>query len=99
MEKSLFEKANVVFTGGHSLYEEKKKQHPQVYAFPSSIDKAHFAQARQALPQPEDQANIPEPRIGFFGVIDERMDMELLAAVADARPDWHLVMVGAGGQD
>ena len=94
LEKSLFKKADVVFTGGHSLYEEKKKQHPRVYAFPSSIDKAHFAQACQALPQPEDQVGIPEPRIGFFGVIDERMDMALLAAVADARPDWHLVMVG-----
>ncbi len=93
-EKSLFEKADLVFTGGQSLYEEKKKQHSQVYAFPSSIDKAHFAQARQALPAPEDQAGIPEPRIGFFGVIDERMDLELLTAVADARPDWHLVMVG-----
>ena len=93
-EKSLFKRAEAVFTGGQSLYEEKKKQHPRVYAFPSSIDQAHFAQARQPLPAPEDQAGIPEPRIGFFGVIDERMDMQLLAAVADARPDWHLVMVG-----
>ena len=94
LEKSLFKKADAVFTGGQSLYEEKKKQHPRVYAFPSSIDQAHFAQAHQPLPPPEDQAAIPEPRIGFFGVIDERMNLELLAAVADARPDWHLVMVG-----
>ena len=94
LEQSLFKRADAVFTGGQSLYEEKKKQHPRVYAFPSSIDQAHFAQARQPLPPPEDQAGIPEPRIGFFGVVDERMDLDLLTAVADARPDWHLVMVG-----
>ena len=94
LEQLLFKRADAVFTGGQSLYEEKKKQHSRVYAFPSSIDQAHFAQARQPLPPPEDQAGIPEPRIGFFGVVDERMDLQLLTAVADARPDWHLVMVG-----
>ena len=94
LEQELFNKADLVFTGGQSLYEAKQKQHPQVYAFPSSIDKAHFAQARQALSEPADQAHIAQPRIGFFGVIDERSDLELLTAVADARPDWHLIMVG-----
>ncbi|WP_224995597.1 glycosyltransferase family 1 protein [Cesiribacter sp. SM1] len=94
LEKELFNRADLVFTGGQSLYEAKQKQHPSVHAFPSSIDKAHFAQARQALEQPSDQASIAEPRIGFFGVIDERMDLELLAAVADAKPEWQLVMVG-----
>ena len=94
LEQELFKKANLVFTGGQSLYESKEKQHPRVYAFPSSIDKAHFGQARQNLPQPADQAIIAEPRIGFFGVIDERADLELLSAVADARPDWQLIMIG-----
>ena len=94
LEQELFKKADLVFTGGQSLYESKKKQHPQVFSFPSSIDKAHFGQARQQLAQPEDQKNIAEPRMGFFGVIDERMDIDLLAAIADARPEWQLVMVG-----
>lgn len=94
LEQELFRKADLVFTGGQSLYEAKKEQHPRVYAFPSSIDKVHFGQARQALPQPEDQASIAEPRIGFFGVIDERSDLELLTAVADAKPEWQLIMVG-----
>ena len=44
--------------------------------------------------EPADQAAIPHPRLGFFGVIDERMDIDLVAAVADLRPDWHLVMIG-----
>ena len=94
LEQELFRKADLVFTGGQSLYEAKKEQHPRVYAFPSSIDKAHFAQARQNLSQPADQASIADPRIGFFGVIDERSDLELLAAVADAKPDWQLIMIG-----
>ncbi len=93
-ERELFARADLVFTGGQSLYEAKRHQHGRVYAFPSSIDVAHFAQARGPLEQPHDQAAIPRPRLGFYGVIDERMDLELLAGLADARPDWHLVIVG-----
>jgi UDP-galactopyranose mutase len=67
-----------------------------VHAFPSSVDVAHFAQARTVAgsPEPTDQASMGHPRIGFFGVIDERMDYDLLAGVASARPAWHLVLVG-----
>jgi UDP-galactopyranose mutase len=93
-EAALFDRADMVFTGGQSLYEAKRGQHRNVYAFPSSIDASHFAQARSIASEPEDQASIPHPRMGFFGVIDERMDIELLDAVAALRPDWHLVMVG-----
>lgn len=93
-EAELFRKADLVFTGGQSLYEAKRDQHPAVYAFPSSIDAPHFAQARSIKTDPADQADIPHPRLGFFGVIDERMDIELLDAVAEARPDWHLVIIG-----
>ncbi|MEH1967649.1 UDP-galactopyranose mutase [Nostoc sp.] len=92
-EAELFSRADLVFTGGQSLYESKVNQHPNVYAFPSSVDVAHFGQARN-LQEPEDQAHIPHPRLGFFGVIDERMDIELLAGIAEARPDWHLVIIG-----
>jgi len=93
-EAELFKRADLVFTGGQSLYEAKRHQHPNVYAFPSSIDAAHFAQARSIAVDPPDQADIPRPRLGFFGVIDERMDIELLRAVAEARPDWQLVIIG-----
>ena len=93
-EAELFERADLVFTGGQSLYEAKRHQHPNVYAFPSSIDAQHFAQARSVTDDPLDQSGIPHPRLGFFGVIDERMDVELLETIAAVRPDWHLVMVG-----
>ncbi|BAY31095.1 UDP-galactopyranose mutase [Nostoc carneum NIES-2107] len=92
-EAELFRLADLVFTGGQSLYESKVNQHPNVYAFPSSVDVPHFGQARH-LQEPADQAHIPHPRLGFFGVIDERMDIELLAGIADSRPDWHLVIIG-----
>lgn len=93
-EEHLFRRADLVFTGGQSLYEKKKTEHPAVYAFPSSVDVAHFEKGRADLPDPEDQAQIPHPRIGWCGVIDERMDLDLLRGVAEARPDLQLVMIG-----
>ena len=93
-EAELLRRADLVFTGGQSLYEAKRDSHPNVRAFPSSVDVAHFARARRIAADPADQAGIPRPRLGFFGVIDERMDIELLAGVAAARPDWHFVILG-----
>jgi UDP-galactopyranose mutase len=93
-EAELFEHADLVLTGGHSLYETKRARHPNVHAFPSSVDAEHFARARWPQPDPEDQVGLPRPRLGFFGVIDERMDLPLVAGLADARPDWQVVMVG-----
>jgi glycosyltransferase involved in cell wall biosynthesis len=94
-EVELLSRADVVFTGGLSLYEAKRDRHPRVRAFPSSIEATHFAAARRANgAEPADQARIPHPRIGFFGVIDERMDLELVDTVARLRPDWNLVMIG-----
>jgi UDP-galactopyranose mutase len=95
-EVLLLKQADVVFTGGHSLYEYKRlhSQHRNIHPFPSSVDVHHFARARQAIDEPADQAEIPHPRIGFFGVVDERMDLALLAELADLRPDLQLVMLG-----
>ena len=94
LERQLFRQVDLVFTGGQSLYEVKRGQHPAVYAFPSSIDAIHFGKARTTLEDPEDQANIPHPRLGFFGVIDERFDVDLLDEVAAKRPDWNFVIIG-----
>lgn len=93
-ELELFRRADVVFTGGPSLYEAKRTQHHNVHLFPSSIDTAHFSKARLPQEEPEDQAAIPHPRLGFFGVIDERMDLDLLRGIAELRPDWHLILIG-----
>jgi glycosyltransferase involved in cell wall biosynthesis len=93
-EAEMFQKADLIFTGGHSLYQAKKGLHSNIHAFPSSIEKEHFSLARQISSDPSDQQNIPHPRIGFFGVIDERMNIELIAQIAEQKPDWHFVMIG-----
>ncbi|HEX2076824.1 MAG TPA: glycosyltransferase [Longimicrobium sp.] len=93
-EAELMERADLVFTGGPSLYEARRDRHPAVHLFPSSIDAAHFARARARQADPADQAGVPHPRIGFYGVLDERFDAELVRALAAARPDWHIVLIG-----
>jgi len=93
-EAELFRRADLVFTGGQSLYEAKRGRHPHVYAFPSGIDREHFGRARTPSADPEDQAGIPHPRLGFFGVVDERFDLELLDSLSRSRPDWHFVIIG-----
>lgn len=93
-EEQLMARADLVFTGGQSLYEAKRTRHPRVYAFPSSVDVAHFRQARDPQPDPPDQMAIPHPRLGFYGVIDERFDIELVRRVAELRPDWQIVLIG-----
>jgi len=94
MENDLFARADLVFTGGMSLYEAKRNRHRSVHGFPSSIDFRHFAKAREGLEEPADQADIAAPRVGFFGVIDERMDVELVTRLADLRPDLAIMMIG-----
>lgn len=94
IEKKLLNKSDVVFAAGTSLYNKKKEQHKNVHLIPGSIDKDHFAKSRLQLIDPPDQVGIPHPRIGFFGVIDEKFDCELLKEVAEARPDWHFILIG-----
>jgi UDP-galactopyranose mutase len=93
-EDELFRVADVIFTGGQSIYEAKRSKHSNVHAFPSSIDVPHFAQARMTQSDPPDQAGIPRPRVGFFGVLDERFDSSLVTEVARLRPHVHFVFIG-----
>ena len=95
LERRLLDRADLVFTGGRSLYEAKRQMHPHAHLFPSSVDASHFQQARSGqLVPPSDQTDLPHPRIGFFGVIDERINYALLDAIAVARPDWTFIMLG-----
>jgi UDP-galactopyranose mutase len=93
-EGALLKRADIVFTGGPALYEAKRTRHPHVHCFPSSVDLKHFRKAGVEVFDHPLQARIPRPRIGFYGVIDERIDLELLRESAEARPDWQFVMVG-----
>jgi glycosyltransferase involved in cell wall biosynthesis len=94
LEQELIDRADILFTGGSSLFEAKKDRHDNVHCFPSSVDRAHFMKARVRGFEPADQEDLPRPRLGFYGVIDERFDTGLLDEVARMRPDWTFVMVG-----
>ena len=89
-EAELLQRADLVLTGGPSLYEAKKSRHGNVHCFPSAVDVAHFAPVAGRV----DESDIAQPRLGFFGVIDERLDIGLIAALAQAEPNWQIVMVG-----
>lgn len=94
-ENMLFKFADLVFTGGQSLYEAKRLRHDQVHCFPSSVDADHYSRAIDSGVQDHPaQAAIPRPRLGYFGVIDERVDLDLIASLADAHGEWQVVMVG-----
>ena len=94
-ERRLLRRADLVFTGGQSLYEAKQGLHADVHCFPSSVDAKHYARARMpGIEEPQELQDVPHPRIGWFGVVDERMDLDLLEACADLRPDWSFVMIG-----
>jgi glycosyltransferase involved in cell wall biosynthesis len=94
LERELLEKADIVFTGGQSLFEAKKDQHKNIYAFPSSIEKDHFSKARLMSSSPDDQIDTLKPKLGFYGVIDERFDIDLIKGIADAKPDWQIILIG-----
>ena len=94
LEVCLLERADLVFTGGYSLYEAKKHLHHNIHPFPSSIDKSHFIKARIFKEDPPDQVSIPHPRFGFYGVIDERFNISLIEELSSLRPDWHFILVG-----
>ncbi|MDB5140867.1 MAG: glycosyl transferase [Mucilaginibacter sp.] len=89
LEKELLKKADIVFTGGYSIYEAKKNQHANIYPFPSSIEKEHFAKARGL--EKKENGKI---KLGFYGVIDERFDIDLIKGIADARPEWEIILIG-----
>ena len=94
LDMALLSRADVVFTGGHSIYEAKKYLHPNIHPFPSSIDGFHFKQARDLFQVPADQQQIATPQLGFYGVIDERFDYELIREVAEKKPEWQFILIG-----
>ena len=99
-ETALLKSADLVVTGGPRLYEAKREANPNVLCLPSAVDAEHYAPRRAiadaaAMARADAlQGRIGKPRLGFFGVIDERLDLELVARLADADPAWQVVMVG-----
>ena len=99
LEAKLVKNADLIFTGGRSLFKAKQALRSDVYCFPSSVDAEHFKRAlkseiRAPIAEPADQVALPHPRLGFFGVIDERIDLGLLLNLADAHKEWQIILVG-----
>lgn len=93
-ENSLFEVADLVFTGGPSLFRAKQHRHQNVYCFPSSVDLVHFEQAKDRNNNHPLHDLIPNPRLGYYGVIDERIDLDLISHMAETHPEWQIILVG-----
>jgi glycosyltransferase involved in cell wall biosynthesis len=92
-ETNLLSLADLVFTGGRSMYEARKDRHERVSCFPSGVDVEHYQASKEFVP-PAAVAGIDRPRLGYFGVLDERIDWPLIATIAAQRPDWQWVLVG-----
>ena len=93
-ENALLNIADLCFTGGPSLYQSKRERHANAHCFSSSVDAKHFQKALDRDYSHPEQAHVARPRLGFYGVIDERFDTDLVSQVAQARPDWQIVLVG-----
>lgn len=94
LEDELFERADIVFTGGKLHFEANKNRHDNIHLIAGGVDKYHFKAARYNTVDPEDQKQIGSPRFGFSGVIDERFNKNLLKELSDEKPDWNFVIIG-----
>jgi UDP-galactopyranose mutase len=94
-EALLLAHTDLIFVGGRSLYEARRDRHPHVFLFPSGVDPDHFAQALSPVTEvAEEIAKLPRPILGYYGVIDERIDLELLRDLAAQYPTWSIALVG-----
>lgn len=94
-EKELLSCADLVFTGGRSLFVSKSEHHPNVHMFPSGVEVEHFDKAcSNETPIPSDIESVGHPRFTYTGVIDERLNLDLVGEVARRRPEWQFVMIG-----
>jgi UDP-galactopyranose mutase len=92
-EARLLSEVDLVFTGGPPLYRQRRDMHPSVHCFPSGVEAGHFAATTRTSP-PGGLAYRSRPILGYYGVIDERLDLDLLAEIADRRPDWTIALIG-----
>jgi glycosyltransferase involved in cell wall biosynthesis len=94
-EARLLQVADVVFAGGRRLFESKSRFHKNCHFYGCGVDLEHFGAARlETTPIPDDIKALPKPLIGFFGVVDERMDYELVGKLAEANPGCSVVIIG-----
>jgi len=97
-EKALLKKADLVFASSDSLFENCSKLNKNTYLFPHAVDLRHFEKADRSC-VPHDLKTVPHPIIGFFGLLYEKINFNLLVKVARSYPDTSLVLIGKQGID
>ena len=94
-ERELLSLADVVFAGGPKIWKAKREHNANCHSYGCGVDVRHFGKARAEETEiPADLASLPGPRLGYFGVVDERMDYELVSALALAHPEWSVIIIG-----
>ena len=94
-ERELLAVADVVFAGGPKMWVDKREHNANCFSYGCGVDVNHFGRARQETTEiPADVRNFSGPVLGYFGVVDERIDYDLLAGLADHDPEWNVVIVG-----
>ena len=99
-EKALMQLADIVLNGGPSAHALRHGTHPRLHCLAGAVDAAHFAPEHldgddvESSVAAELHRGLPRPRLGFFGVVDQRLDLALVAGLAERRPDWQFVMAG-----
>ena len=95
LDKELFKKVDLVIVTSETLYEKKRALHHKIHLIPHGVDFNHFSKASLAETIiPEDISTIKKPIIGFYGLIQDLIDFDVIRYVAETRPDWSIVMIG-----
>ena len=97
LERQTCAAADVVFATSQTLYEQRSRQSSNTHLVPHGVDLDHFASAEDIRPDqlPDDVRNIPTPVFGYFGLISDYVDLDLIAAAARHQPDWSFVLIGS----
>ncbi|RYG63002.1 glycosyltransferase family 1 protein, partial [bacterium] len=94
-ERLLLAAADVVFAGGRKMWQSKSRHNPNAHFYGCGVDIAHFGKARlSSCEMPEDIRHLSGPILGYFGVVDERMDYDLIAKLSEANPAWNIAIIG-----
>jgi glycosyltransferase involved in cell wall biosynthesis len=95
MDETLTRRADLVFVASDTLLDRKRSLNPNTHVSPHGVDYEHFVKAQDpALATPEDIAGLKRPIIGFFGLIERWIELDLVAYLAAQRPDWSFLMIG-----
>lgn len=98
LETRLLQRSDLVITSADALFEAKKRWNPNTYLVSHGVDSQHFARAQEnETPIPPDVAALPQPLIGFWGLIHEWIDLELIERIAEVHPEWSVVLIGKAG--